>query len=300
MLTGRAAVRRRRHLGRARVGAARPSRTGRALPAGTPPPVRRLLRRCLEKDPRTRLSSIGDARLELDEREADVAPRTTTVTSRQGIPAWVALIAGAALTAVAGRRFLVDASSAGRGAGATDGPGAARPAPLPRLQHGRDFSGRAVDRVHRRQPDDARHAVVGQIARLDDANAFRRCRRRAAAVLVARWQACRLLLGDEAEVDRRDRWTQRGDLRRAGRARRHVVALEHDRLRRLGNRRAAAGPGHGRDADAGHDPRHGPQAVQPSVSVDAARRTALHLCGDAGRDGQFEIFAVRWMAARQS
>ncbi len=40
-----------------------------ALPAGTPASVRRLLRRCLEKDPRKRLSAVGDARLELDETE---------------------------------------------------------------------------------------------------------------------------------------------------------------------------------------------------------------------------------------
>ncbi|MGE0041933.1 MAG: protein kinase [Vicinamibacterales bacterium] len=37
------------------------------LPAGTPPPLRRLLRRCLEKDPARRLGYIGDARLELDD-----------------------------------------------------------------------------------------------------------------------------------------------------------------------------------------------------------------------------------------
>src|SRR5436190_12749567 len=41
----------------------------RAVPADTPPAVRRLLRRALEKDPRKRLSSIADARLELDEIE---------------------------------------------------------------------------------------------------------------------------------------------------------------------------------------------------------------------------------------
>src|SRR5688500_5256819 len=46
-----------------------------ALPAGTPPSVRRLLRRCLEKDPRKRLSAIGDARLELDDVGADPASR---------------------------------------------------------------------------------------------------------------------------------------------------------------------------------------------------------------------------------
>ena len=43
------------------------------LPAGVPTPVRRLLRRCLEKDPRKRLSAIGDARLELEETDAVAA-----------------------------------------------------------------------------------------------------------------------------------------------------------------------------------------------------------------------------------
>ncbi|MDO8677508.1 MAG: protein kinase [Acidobacteriota bacterium] len=38
-----------------------------ALPADLPTPLRRLLRRCLEKDPKHRLSSIGDARLELND-----------------------------------------------------------------------------------------------------------------------------------------------------------------------------------------------------------------------------------------
>ena len=48
------------------------------LPAGTPPSVRRLLRRCLEKDPRRRLSAIGDARLELDDTESSPATSITT------------------------------------------------------------------------------------------------------------------------------------------------------------------------------------------------------------------------------
>jgi serine/threonine-protein kinase len=39
----------------------------KALPAELPPSVMRVLRRCLEKDPKRRLSAIGDARLELDE-----------------------------------------------------------------------------------------------------------------------------------------------------------------------------------------------------------------------------------------
>ena len=37
------------------------------LPASTPPHIARLLRRCLEKDPKVRLRDIGDVRVELDE-----------------------------------------------------------------------------------------------------------------------------------------------------------------------------------------------------------------------------------------
>jgi serine/threonine-protein kinase len=45
-----------------------------ALPASTPAPLRRLLRRCLVKDPRRRLADIADARFEIDEsRESDTA-----------------------------------------------------------------------------------------------------------------------------------------------------------------------------------------------------------------------------------
>ena len=47
-----------------------------ALPAPTPTSIRRLLQRCLEKDPRRRLRDIGDARLEVDEAlVAIVSPR---------------------------------------------------------------------------------------------------------------------------------------------------------------------------------------------------------------------------------
>jgi len=46
-----------------------------ALPAATPEPIRRLLRRCLEKDRRRRLESAADARLEIE--EALTAPAGT-------------------------------------------------------------------------------------------------------------------------------------------------------------------------------------------------------------------------------
>ena len=56
------------------------------LPPDTPAPVRRLLRRCLQRDPRLRLPDIGSARLELAELLAGVAEPDTgvTVTAPQG------------------------------------------------------------------------------------------------------------------------------------------------------------------------------------------------------------------------
>ena len=45
-----------------------------ALPSGTPPATRRLLRRCLERDPARRLRDIADARLELDEPIVEEVP----------------------------------------------------------------------------------------------------------------------------------------------------------------------------------------------------------------------------------
>ena len=51
-----------------------------ALPAQTPASIRRLLQRCLEKDPKRRLRDIGDARLEIEEAlgssVASAGPRT--------------------------------------------------------------------------------------------------------------------------------------------------------------------------------------------------------------------------------
>jgi serine/threonine-protein kinase len=55
-----------------------------ALPPDTPSSIRRLLRRCLQKDPKVRLRDIGDARLEL-ERGAD-HQGGTTVTEQGDAP----------------------------------------------------------------------------------------------------------------------------------------------------------------------------------------------------------------------
>jgi len=54
------------------------------LPANTPPYIRRLLRRCLERDPNQRLRDIGDAWIDTD-RPLEVAP----VPLQRGVSRWV-------------------------------------------------------------------------------------------------------------------------------------------------------------------------------------------------------------------
>ena len=46
----------------------------RALPRATPPRIRKLLERCLERDRRQRLQAIGEARIAIDAAEQDVLP----------------------------------------------------------------------------------------------------------------------------------------------------------------------------------------------------------------------------------
>ena len=71
-----------------------------ALPPHVPPSIRRLLRRSLVKDPRARLSAMGDARLELDEREAaDAEPPTRPRAASRIL--WGALAASSAVAVIA-------------------------------------------------------------------------------------------------------------------------------------------------------------------------------------------------------
>jgi serine/threonine-protein kinase len=72
-----------------------------ALPRETPSPVLRVLRRCLERDARTRFRDIADARIEMDEKAEPAAPSpapAAVARPRGGLAAW----AVAALLAVAG------------------------------------------------------------------------------------------------------------------------------------------------------------------------------------------------------
>ena len=72
-----------------------------ALPAATPSSVASLLRRCLRKDPQSRLRDIGDARIELEEalgEAASVAAAPSLVTRRTMIGALTGAAIGAAAT----------------------------------------------------------------------------------------------------------------------------------------------------------------------------------------------------------
>jgi Tol biopolymer transport system component len=72
------------------------------LPAGLPPGLTRLLRRCLRKKPRERLRDIGDARLEIEELMAAVDPTPAATAApprgdRRGLSlAWLIAVALAA------------------------------------------------------------------------------------------------------------------------------------------------------------------------------------------------------------
>jgi serine/threonine-protein kinase len=82
-----------------------------ALPGGTPDSVRRLLRRCLEKDARQRLRDAGDARLDLEAGGRESPPRPqahtsfahSTVIAGAGVGLGV-LLAALVLSSWAGRR----------------------------------------------------------------------------------------------------------------------------------------------------------------------------------------------------
>jgi eukaryotic-like serine/threonine-protein kinase len=76
-----------------------------ALPADTPVSIRRLLRRCLQKDRKQRLADISDARIELEEALIPAEPVTAAAAppiKRSLVLAATALVIGAGLGVAAG------------------------------------------------------------------------------------------------------------------------------------------------------------------------------------------------------
>ena len=67
------------------------SRTSNHFQAGTPETVRRVLHRCLERDPRRRMRDIGDARIIFDDLIAgrgDFGPQASAVDPALIAPLW--------------------------------------------------------------------------------------------------------------------------------------------------------------------------------------------------------------------
>ena len=73
-----------------------------ALPANTPPSVRRLLRRCLERDPRRRLHHLADGRLDLDDAEAPSNTPVSEVRAGRRVRSALGIAAAIALGLAAG------------------------------------------------------------------------------------------------------------------------------------------------------------------------------------------------------
>ena len=85
-----------------------------ALPAETPPAVRRLLARCLERDRKRRLHDMGDAILELDEPAGALSAATLSSVSRRKPWLWLVSAALLAAGAFAAGRLLAPAAAASR------------------------------------------------------------------------------------------------------------------------------------------------------------------------------------------
>jgi Tol biopolymer transport system component len=75
-----------------------------AFPASTPPRLRELVRRCVRKDPKTRLQAIGDARVQIEELISGATDETAAVVAtppREQRPARLAWIVAAVSLAIA-------------------------------------------------------------------------------------------------------------------------------------------------------------------------------------------------------
>ena len=96
-----------------------------ALPAATPPALRTLLRRCLERNPKNRLHDIADARIALEDlaaggrEDGGLAPPATV--RRSGVARWLPWgIAAAAVLAAAAAWLLPRGERAAAGAGGVE------------------------------------------------------------------------------------------------------------------------------------------------------------------------------------
>ena len=92
------------------------------LPAATPPSVRRLLRHCLERNPKNRQHDIADVRVALDEALAGVPDDATAPAAAGRVPLWRRPAPWATLTGILGVALAAAFSALGRKAVAPPPP----------------------------------------------------------------------------------------------------------------------------------------------------------------------------------
>ena len=196
------------------------------MPADTPGGIRRLLRRCLQKDPKLRLHDIRDARLEIDDVRSATTQNDGVASGRSGRRerlAWASALALVALIA------------------GVLGVWALRPAPTApevaaRDQHAADQGSVAGDfarwtedrlRGQVRRPV----SVVAAVAGFSVGAAVGRNRARIIPVLVARQPVHRVHCGYQAEAHgHRRRIAADTGVRHSSGSRGRVEQRRHDRL----------------------------------------------------------------------
>jgi hypothetical protein len=98
------------------AGVLRADINNQALPTNTPQALRRLLRRCLQRDQKDRLRDIGDAALELKETDAAEGGTESEHEARGiSIPAWLAILVVAILGTGLATKVLVGGSGQNEG-----------------------------------------------------------------------------------------------------------------------------------------------------------------------------------------
>ena len=262
-----------------------------ALPTETPASVRRLLRRCVERERKNRLADMSMARLEIDEAdaapEAPEAPATASSSGRDRLT-WAAV--GLALGALVIGRRLGNQPAGFRPAARRDpvpdrsAECAARRGLTYCLARWRD------DRLRRatRRLAGRRRAAPPPDRQLRNGHSARH-RGRAGAVLLARQSVDRLLRRRRAaeDLDRRRRGDHRRRRDRTGRgAHGRVGARRHDCLYRHYGFRLPARVGGWRHAGAADDTRRGRRRDQPEFPGIPSGWTCAALqqqCGDGNQ-----------------